>query len=157
MDNSILTALIASGSAFAGVVGGGISNFLVNVNIEKRKLRYQRREELFDQTSIFRMQLRQAYEYFCKNVKIDTNSSAWMENKKTINPFLKIEHLINLYFQELTPENDAITKAFDEFSELALNKDESIDIDWKKSELEKHYKNIRNNLKKIQDTLSSMN
>jgi len=80
-----------------------------------------------------------------------------MENKKTINPFLKIEHLINLYFQELTPENDAITKAFDEFSELALNKDESIDIDWKKSELEKHYKNIRNNLKKIQDTLSSMN
>lgn len=61
MDNSILTALIASGSAFAGVVGGGISNFLVNVNIEKRKLRYQRREELFDQTSIFRMQLRQAY------------------------------------------------------------------------------------------------
>ncbi|WP_210526299.1 hypothetical protein [Pantoea ananatis] len=156
MDNSILTALIASGSAFAGVVGGAISNYLVNIKIEKRKLRYQRREELFDQTSIFRAQIWQAYQYFCKDIKLDTTTSAWLENKKPINPYLKIEHLINLYFQELKPESDAITKYFDDFSDLAMNKDKSIDIDWKKSELEKHYKKIKSHLKKIQDALSSM-
>lgn len=44
MDNSIVTALIAAGSAFAGVVGGGISTFLVTKNIELIKIKTSKRE-----------------------------------------------------------------------------------------------------------------
>lgn len=156
MDNSILTALIAAGSAFAGVVGGGVSNYLVNINIEKRKLRYQRREELFDQLSILRVQIRQAYQHYCEDKKINLKDKVWLENEKIIQPNLKVDHLIRLYFQSLKHINEHLKNTLSEFIELATNDDETVDQEWKKSQLENYYNTLRENVTDLQERLSRM-
>lgn len=156
MDNSIITALIAAGSAFAGVVGGGISNYLVNKNIEKRKLTYQRREELFEELSIFKIQIRMVYDHYCNGIEIDIEDKYWSQNKKTIHPYLKIDHIISLYFQELKKINDSLSIKVDKFIMLATNHDKSIDPEWKKSELKIQYIPIRDDLITLQNRTSRM-
>jgi len=156
MDNSIITALIASCSAFSGVVGGGISNYLVNRKIEMYKLTYQRREELFEELLIFKIQIRMVYEHYCKGIELDLEDKYWSENQKTMHPYLKMDHLISLYFQDLKKINDNLSSTVDNFIMLATNYDKSIDQQWKKSELESYYRTIRNDLFTLQTRISLM-